>query len=262
MAKAKTSVKETNEVEVTDIIQVSRGRVEFCLLGTTPMILHRMSQKAAGDLLCPKAKKNAAEKASHLKHDPVQEFRDSPYTISDSKSPTLLAQLATCFKKSMGTAALDIEGVNKTQIGRLTYVEGERIPIYGVPKLFMSVVRCADINKTPDVRTRAIVPEWACRLSVTFATPLIRDKAITGLLATAGMTSGVGDWRAQKGAGNYGSWVLVSEDDPEFKRIVKEGGRIPQIAAMETPVPYDEETAELLSWFQKTAADRGFRPAA
>lgn len=245
--------------EIT-ILEVTKTQMEFCILGTTPLICNRMSKKAEHELLLPKGKKNAAEKASSLKHDPLQEFRDSPYCLADG--PTLIGLLPTAFKKSMMTAALDMPGAKKAQIGRLIYVHGQMLPIYGIPKLFMSVTRSADINRTPDIRTRALLPEWACKLVVEFPVPLLKEQSIANLLAAAGFMSGVGDWRQEKGSGNYGSFKLVSADDPDFVRVVQQGDRAAQIAALENPEAHDPETEDLLSWYDVEVKRRGFKVAA
>jgi hypothetical protein len=242
------------------ILEVTKSRMEFCILGTMPLILNRMSEKAKYELLLPKGRKNAAEKASSLKHDPLEEFRASPYKIADG--PTLLGFFPTAFKKAMMTAALDMPGAKKAQIGRLINVDWQMLPIYGVPKLFMSVVRSADMNKTPDVRSRAIVPEWACRLAVEFPVPLMKAQSIANLLASAGFMSGIGDWRQEKGSGSYGSFKLVSADDPDFVRITATQGRQAQIEAMANPEPFDMETEELMSWFDLEVKRRGFKVAA
>ncbi len=42
----------------------------------------------------------------------------------------------------------------------------------------MSVVRSADIGKTPDIRTRAILPAWAARITVTYVTPKLTANAV------------------------------------------------------------------------------------
>jgi hypothetical protein len=144
----------------------------------------------------------------------------------------------------------------------LAYVEGDEIPIYGIPQLLMSVTRSADMNKTPDVRTRAILPKWACRIAIQYTTPLLKEQAIINLLAAAGITQGVGDWRVQKGSGNYGQFSLVSPDDKEFVRIIKEGGKNAQDKAIADPVCYDSETEELLSWFHVETKRRGFKEVA
>lgn len=247
----------TKKTVELDVLKVEHGRVEFLVLGTTPLILNRMSEKAMHELLMPKGRKTAAARASSLKHDPIAEFRASPYLDPDESSPTFLQHLASAFKGAIKGAALDLPGSSRAQIGRLTWVNQERISIYGIPKIFMSITRMADINRTPDIRTRAIVPEWACRVSVSFVKPNLREQAVANLLASAGLTQGIGDWRPEKGSGNYGQFELVSEDDPRFLHIVQHGGRAAQIAAMENPEPYDQDTQELLEWFEEEARRRG-----
>jgi hypothetical protein len=253
------AIKSKN-VEVT-IIEVKEGRIGFCLLGKTPMIHHRMSQKVMQQLLFPPEKKTAASKQSTLKHEPLREFRDSVYTSSDDNFPTLIYYPAGAFKKAISNAALDIPGATKSQIGRLCWVEGENVPIYGIPKLSMMVTRCSDIARTPDVRTRVIMPEWAAFIEVSYTKPMLKDQDIANLITMAGKTSGMGDYRPQKGSGNYGQFEPVEDKNPEFKRIMKMG-RKAQIEAMDAAEPYDIESADLLSWFTEEVDRRGFKVAA
>lgn len=243
------------------ILAAEQGEMTFNILGDTPLILRRMSMKGGlQELLLPKGKKTTAEKASSLKHDPIAEYKDAPYVIETGDA--MLGLMTTGFKNAMRTAALDMPGTKKSQIGRLVYVDGSLTPIYGVPKVFMSVVRSADINRTPDVRTRMILPEWACRITIRFTKPVLREQSIANLLAAAGFQSGVGDWRQEKGSGNYGCFKLVSSDNPTWNRIVSEQGRDAQQAAIDNPEAYDRETAELLSWFDVEVKRRGFNVAA
>lgn len=252
------ATKETKEQDV-NILEVARGHMEFCILGTSPLIMNRMSQKVWFELLAPKGRKTSADKAANLKHDPLREFRDSPYTMPDKASPALLAVMVTAFKRAMGTAAMDIPGATKTQIGRLIYMPGEYQPVFGIPRVFMAITRSADIKKTPDVRTRAILPEWACRLGVTFTKPMLKEQAVANLLAAAGMSSGIGDWRQEKGSGSFGSFRIVADDDPDFVRIVSTQGRAAQQEALEFPEPYNEETAQMLTWFSSEMKKRGHK---
>jgi hypothetical protein len=254
MAVAK---KSDSEVFVMEVMQ---GAMDFCVIGTSPIILNRMSEKTRGQLLLPSGRKNAAEKASTLKHDPLAEFRASAYTSTDEDSPTRLQLLASMFKGAMRTAALDLPGASKSQIGRLVYVEGDRVSLYGEPQIMLAVTRSSDINRTPDVRSRAIVREWACRITVKFVRPIIRDQSVANLLAAGGITSGIGDWRIGKGAGSYGGYRLCSEDDADFVRICKIG-RAEQDAAIENPRSYDDETESLLAWHGVEVKRRGFKVA-
>lgn len=257
------AIKKSAETTEIAVYPITYGRMDFCILGTTPLILNRMSMKtSARELLLPAGRKTAADKAGSVKHDVIAEFRNSPYTIADERSPALLAVLPTMFKGAMKTAALDMPGTKKAQIGRLVRVTYERMPVFGIPRLFMAVTRSADINRTPDVRTRMILPEWACYLTVEFPKPILREQSIANLLTAGGMQSGIGDWRQEKGSGNYGAFRLASADDPEFVRIIEKMGRAQQIEAIENPEPYDDESEELFSWYQAETARRGFKVAA
>ena len=256
------ATKKSSDNESVQIIEVQTATITVAILGTTPLILNRLSEKTKHELLLPKPRKTAADKASTLKHDPLAEFRASPERIRDESAPTLLAVPSVALKGAMRTAALDLPGANKSQVGRLTYVEGEMLGVYGIPKVFSTIVRSADINRTPDVRTRCIVPEWALLASITYVKPILRDQAIANLIAAAGITVGIGDFRQQKGAGNYGSFTVVGMDDERLQRLLRDGGRAAQQAAMDDPEAYDENTEELLAWFDQEVRRRGFKVAA
>lgn len=252
------ATKNKKSEESVDVLEVVRGRLECCILGTRPLVHNRLSEKTKRELLMPKGKKTAADKAVSLKHDPLAEFQASPYVLNGAS--TLIGIPSAAFKGAIMTAALDMPGMKKAQIGRLTYVNDDYVPVFGVPELFMAPVRSADMNRTPDIRTRAIMPKWACKISITFAKPLVREQMILRLLAAAGITVGVGDGRQEKGTFNFGLFQLVAANDPEFLAVVKAGGPKAQAEAMRAPACYDEETAELLSWFNselKTRRDKG-----
>jgi hypothetical protein len=231
--------------------------VRLAVLGTRPIILNRLSEKARHELLFPQGRKTGAARASSLKHDPIREFRDSPYTLEDDDAPTFLAHMSSAFKGAMMNAALDLPGAKKTQIGRLLWVEGEYTPIYGIPQLHMAVTRSADMNRTPDIRTRCIVPRWAATVTVTYTVPLINERSVINLAQAAGTLSGVGDWRPEKGKGVFGQFTLVDPDDETFQEIVRTGGRAAQMHAMDNPEAYDREARSLLAWFEVEATSSG-----
>lgn len=248
------AIKKTNTV--IEVPETEIGQIETGILGLTPYLHNRMSEKARHELLLPKGRKNAAERASSLKHDPVEEFRASPYTLDDNESPTLLAVMASAFKGAMMTAALDLPGTNKAQIGRLIWVEGHHVPLYGTAKLHMSVTRSADIGRTPDIRTRAITPEWGTIITISYVKPLVTEKVIVNLLSTGGRSAGIGDWRPEKGKGTFGQFRLANTDDPELLKVMKLG-RSQQVLAMKKAATFDSESAELLEWYVGERKERG-----
>jgi len=254
--KKKEAVAENEEIQV---FKVERGEVSYCVLGLTPLITEAMSEKVKRELLLPKGRKTAADKAGTAKHDVLEEYRNSTYQAKDDTSPTRIVIPSTAFKGALRDVATDIPGAAKAQIGRLAFVKGYHIPVFGVPQLIMSVVRNSDQNHTPDIRTRAILPRWACYLTIEYTIPLLNDVVVTNLLAAAGLMRGIGGWRPQKGAGDFGQFTLVDQDNPEFLDIVATGGREPQDLALADPECFDSETVNMLSWFMAETKRRGLK---
>ncbi len=247
--------------KTVETIEVRRESITFVLKGTTPIIMNRLSEKVKRELLLPAQKKTAGDKRTTLKHDPYEEFANSPHRMPSDDDPTLLAMPATAFKSALRSVAIDVPcASSKAQIGRLTFVEGEMIGIYGLPELRMDAVRCRDINRTPDIRTRLSIRNWVALVTVTYATPILNHSMIVALMAHAGWLQGAGDFRPEKGAGNFGTWEISDLKDAEVKRVMKVG-RKDQLAAMHNPRLYDAETVELLGWFDKEVERRGLRKA-
>jgi hypothetical protein len=244
-----------------DVMELNMGTIAFRIRGTTPLIFNRMSQKGIQDLVLPPRKKNQAEKASTLKHNPLEEFRASPYMNRDPERPALFHLPAGMFKGALSSAAKDIPGATKAQIGRLCSVTSTQIDCYGTPMIKADVVRMADINRTPDVRFRCVLPEWACEVTIRHVRNLVSANAIANLLAAAGVIIGVGDYRSEKGKGDHGQFALVDADDADWHRIVTEQGRSAQLAGMDSPEYFDLETKEIVEWFYTEVERRGNLPA-
>ncbi len=248
MAKAK-GILETIEVEPLKV-----GAIKVWIKGRTPLICNRLASKAMRELLCPRGRKNAAEKQQTLKHDPMSEYRNSMRT-RHGKGPTRVLFPTPAIKGAMCTAALETKGTNKTQMGRLIWVEGYSCDVYGVPQLSMMPVRSADMNKTPDIRTRAIFPEWCIPVTIQFVKPQLSERTIMQLLSKGGIIIGVGDFRQEKGKGNFGQFDVSTE--ARCRKIVKAGGLKKQTAAIKNPECFDSETEELLAWFKAEVQHRG-----
>lgn len=247
--------KETKAETILIINEIKMGEIGFHIVGESPMIMNRFSQKAWQELLLPSAHKNRASLEQSLKHDPEKEFRGGLYLNRDPKRPSLIHIPNGAFHGALAAVAIDIPGAKKAQIERLTKVVDVNIDLYGVPELFMAMVRNSDINRTPDVRTRPIFPRWACGVTIRYMQPVLTERAVAHLLAAAGKIIGIGDWRGQKG-GPYGAFRLADEKDAEFREIVKTMGRAAQQKAVDHPVCYDADSEELLAWFQAEVARR------
>lgn len=255
------AAKKTAGKGVPALPEIKTSTVDVVLLGTSPLILHRLSEEAKHELLYPKGKKTEGGKATgKLKHNPLEEYMDSAYLIGNDKADTYLGIPSSSPKRAMSSAALDIEGVKKTQIGRLAWItasgsshpEGmsELLGVYGMPQMVIKVVKSADMKKTPDIRTRCILPKWAVKMKVSYVAENIEKATVLRLLCAAGITVGVGDFRPEKGAGNYGQFTaMLIEDATEKVKALLEPCREQQKAAMANPTYYDDETKGLYLWW-------------
>lgn len=247
----------TKKTQGVTIEPLKMKEVQLCILGTEPLIFNRKSPSTMRDLLLPAPPKNRAAKRKELKHDPLREFRESVYTDPRDDAPTRLVFPAPGFKGAAMTAALEIPGATKASTGRLLRVVGYQVAIYGIPQLFMTGVKNLGMNRTPDVRTRAIVPEWATVITVRFPLGTMTETSVANLFAAAGQVCGVGDFRQEKGKGSFGTFSLVNEDDERFLQVVEIGGRDSQDAALANPEAFDDLSAELWTWFEEEIVARG-----
>jgi len=239
--------KDEGQAEIT-IQPLKRATVKLRIIGTTPLFQNRMAEKARQQLLVGGGKKTRADKAG-IKHDPFTEFRASAETLPSG--PTALGLRVVAVKAAMCTAALETPGLTKTSAQRLLYLAGDHFPLYGTPQLRCDVVRSADINKTPDIRTRAFLPRWGAEIEVSFITPQLSLSSVIALLCNAGVLVGVGDFRQEKGKGAFGSFRVLGdgEEDDEWDDLVANHGREAQLAALKNPEFANDETEELMHFF-------------
>lgn len=236
---------ETAEIRVEPL---RRGVTRLRIIGVTPMFQNRMANKAKQSLLVGTKKKTKAEK-SEIKHNPIQEYRDSAEILSTG--PTALGLRVTAVKAAMATAALETAGLTKTSAQRLLFMPGDLTALYGTPRLRMDVVRSADINRTPDIRTRAYLPQWGAEVEIQYIVPQLSVASVVSLLCNAGVLIGIGDFRQEKGKGAFGSFRVLGENeqDAEWDDLVANHARDAQMHALEHPEYADKDTADLMAHF-------------
>ena len=231
MATRKVSPKSTIPSSTVRVQRIASKAYAITIVGMTGLYLHKMSQKAQRDLLLGGKKKTAAEKQT-IKHDPIQEFRNSMYFSRDRSDDAAVFFPAMAIKRAMRTIAVEIDGVKGTQIDRLVYMPAEYIHLVGAPILRMDVTRSSDIGRTPDVRTRAYLPTWGTQFTIHAAHPQFSEATIQALLANAGQFIGIGDNRQERGKGSFGTF-MVTEGFPESLSV--SGNKDRQVEAWEHP---------------------------
>ena len=223
---------------------VQREPVQVFVIGTNGLIINRMSAKARHTLMLGGSRKTTAEKAE-IKHHPYDEFIDSMDFEEGFDPHSHVKFPAAAFKQAMGTAALYVEKITKTDVKRLVWLPRDFVPVYGIPKLRMDIVRNAGPGRTPDVRTRAYFKEWAVPLVMEFVRPQLSQTAIVTLLANAGRVAGVGDYRQEHGTGSFGTFRVLEGGMAAIPEHLLDAKA--QLKAIKTPQPANPETAALLA---------------
>lgn len=249
------AVRKSEELQIDALKQ---GRVTLRMIGTTPLYFNAMSAKAKRSLMIGGGKKTAAQKRE-IKHNPEEEFRESMYRQINGE--TLLCFPAPGVKAAMATAALETAGVTKAAVQRLIFLPQQKFNVWGKPLLKMDVVRSADMNKTPDVRTRAFLPRWCAEIDIAFVTPTLSVHSIVSLLSNAGVVCGIGDFRQEKGKGSYGTFAVAGAEDmgdwqSDWDSITQEGREVQQVAYDE-PEYADQETTDLMEMMLEERLIRG-----
>jgi hypothetical protein len=272
--------KRSSEIEIGEITQ---AYADVWILSDAPFYANRMAEKAKRELLLPRRARTRADLAAKLKHAPVSEFRSSPYLrrrpnggggIGFGPHPaaappppapadapeTYMMIRANSLKRAMETAALRMpSSVAKAQIACLvSIVGGDYAPLWGIPRLDMSVVRLAGISRVPDIRTRARLEQWAVRARLSWLEPLLNLKKVEQLLQIAGMMCGLGDWRQEKGGSN-GRFHVVEPDDERLLELLETAGWSQQQEAFAIPECSNDETAELYTWYCEELNRRGLK---
>lgn len=185
--------------------------LEVTLIGDTPLIVHRWSEKAKKAMLDKQMKK--AKQAKEAK-DPEQDFRESLYVLEDGT----FGFPAIGFKAAAVTACTSIGGITKVAARQAFHVDGEYVVIRGSePSMREDMVRIA--MGTADIRYRGQFDPWWTVLTIKYNANVFSAEQLMNMLNTAGFAVGVGEWRPEKD-GQYGRFHVATA--AEMKTAMKD----------------------------------------
>jgi hypothetical protein len=179
------------------VIQLPKLNIQFLtmkLVGDSPLIVHRFSEKAKKQILDKQMKRAKAAKEAK---DPTQDYLDSLYAYPGGG----YGFPAVAFKAAAIDACSHVDGLTKVQARGAFHVIGEMVKIDGNPQMREDMVRIA--MGTTDIRYRGEFLEWAVQVKIRHNANVLSAEQIVNLFNTAGFAIGVGEWRPQKD-GNYG----------------------------------------------------------
>jgi hypothetical protein len=198
---AKKAVKATEpKEERIQIPQLELKEFDLSLIGDSPLVCHKWSEKAKAEIRDKQAKK---AKQGRAKRDPKAEYRASLYEHPDGGYgfPTI------AFKAAAVRAAKQA-GMTMTDARCCFHVAGELVKIKGKPAMREDMVRVS--NGAADIRYRSEFTKWSAVIRVRYNAAVISAEQLINLFNIAGFGVGVGEHRTEKD-GAWGMWHVEAQ---------------------------------------------------
>lgn len=209
------------EAGAVQIDRIAARTMIVPIIGTTPLVVHRFSEKAKRKMLdSMQGKKDPKEI-----RDPDAEFQAAAYRLSDGR----YGFPAVAFKSATVSAArfYPKNDVTMTGLRQFLFFAGEHgedgtqlVPILGEqeaannghsiewPRMREDVVRIG--RGSTDLRYRPEFWPWRAELRVTYITSALTQGSVLSLIDAGGMGVGVGEWRPER-SGDLGMYQVDTE---------------------------------------------------
>ena len=215
MAKAKA-----NETVSVEIPQLKMKTAVIHVVGDTPLIVHKWSEKAKKEIRDKQMKKASTKKEAK---DPVADFIDTLYWLDGEpeektqegfeKAIAAGARFgfpATGFKQCAIMGAYRLGADIKTTVAKAAIIiPCEYIEIKGkAVTMREDMVKVGGISKVADIRYRAQIEEWEADIPVKYVSSVLSLEQVINLFNLGGFACGVGEWRNEKN-GVFGSFHVA-----------------------------------------------------
>lgn len=203
------AIKKNEENITIPAINIQHATIK--VVGDSPLIMHKWSEKAKKEILDKQMKK--AGKGKEAK-DPVRDFIDSIYWLDGEpkektveafneaiKSGARFGFPSVAFKASAVSAGYRA-GVTKNMVtmNGAFHIDGEFVEIHGVPEMREDMVRVG--MGVADIRYRGEFKEWYAIFNVKYNASVISLEQLCNLFNLGGFSCGLGEWRPEKGGVN------------------------------------------------------------
>ena len=205
------ATKKKEETNI-NIPALSLKEFDLRLVGTSPLICHKWSEKAKKMILDKQMKK--AAKGRDAKR-PIMEFAATLYwfdgepdfdsmsdeEIMDAVSKARFGFPTLAFKASAIAGAFRSGILDKMTVARGAFhVQGELAEIKGTPEIHEANVKIGISGA--EMRYRAIFHEWETSLHIVYNEHAMSLEQICNLFQYGGFACGVGDWRPERDGSN------------------------------------------------------------
>lgn len=209
-------MQKKSETIVIPAINVQRATIR--VVGDSPLIVHKWSEKAKKEILDKQMKK--AKTKGHDAKDPVADFINSLYWMEGEPEEKTEEGFAKAIQggarfgfpsvafKASAVAAGYRSGVTKDKVSMNAafHIDGELVEVKGIPEMREDMVRVG--MGTADIRYRGMFREWSATFSAKYNASAISLEQMVNLFNLGGFACGLGEWRPEKG-GQFGMFHVV-----------------------------------------------------
>lgn len=230
MAATKKNTKAAEDKVLTiEIPTIQLASFKLTVVGDSPLIVHKWSEKAKKEILDKQTKKASKGKE---KKNPVRDYVNSMYWLDDfgrvvdgpevndyetdeegAKEYERIQEIAqrsrygfpACAFKGCAIDAGYQQGyiAKKTTARGAFHILEEYVEIEGTPEIREDMVKVGGISKVADIRYRGEFPTWKATLTIQYNPAAISASEIANLMNLGGFSNGVGEWRPSRD-GLYG----------------------------------------------------------
>lgn len=198
-----------------DIDRIAEETLHVPILGVSPLIVHRFSEKEKRKILDKTQGRSAPKEAKN----PKAEYEAAFYRLDEDDG---YGMPADAFKKAtVGAARFYGKAVTMTALKQFIFIRGERgsdgralVRIHGEPQMREDVIRVS--GGGADLRYRPEFREWTATLVVTYFTNVIKRDSVLSLIDAGGLAVGVGEWRPEK-SGTFGTYRIDPDRQVEVQ---------------------------------------------
>jgi hypothetical protein len=215
------------------------GYMTLYLIGDTPLIMHRWSEKAKRIMLSRQTKQPLEKTAK----DPVRDFEDATYYIDEQGNDVVedqrhvysdfYAQVAKTKRTNEPRFGFPSSGVKRSAtrgartlglvmtdtmgsfwvMGSMVEICGERVMREDAVPVGSGTRRTADLRYRPEFRN------WWAKVEVKYNESALSVQQLVAMFNNGGTVSGLGEWRSGRG-GSFGMFHVAS--DEEMKELIGE----------------------------------------
>jgi hypothetical protein len=198
-----------------EIDRIAQQTLLVPIIGTTPLLTNRFSEKAKRQMLHAAQGKRTPREPK----DPQAEYEAAFYRIEGQKRGRRKATPrfgfpADAFKKATVSAARFYgKAVSMTSIKQFVFVHG--IPSVAEGRALVEIEGDAHMREDvarvgrggTELRYRPEFWPWQAELTVTYFASVITKESVLSLIDAGGMAVGVGDWRPERD-GTFGTYTI------------------------------------------------------